>query len=281
MATETLRPNAAGDECNIDGQLGCDSCASDGHYACVDEVTADDFTTYVKTNSATYLRDLYNLPASSGSGTISKITVYFRCYGKVTGMNFKASIKSDTTVTDGSEKTLATDYTFETFSQEWSTNPADSAAWEWTDIDALQIGVSIHGDGSSYAVCTQVYVVVDYTRGANAAVSIGVVATASRAVTFNRTASVIVGVLVSATRIVAWAQRAASVIIGVVASATRTAGFTRAASTAIGIVVSASVKAAFHHLSLIYHKVALTLKKHTKALTLRRHTGGLTLKEED
>lgn len=76
MATEILRPDAAGDETNISSQYP----DSTYHWDKVDEVNADDGTTEVysrKYNS--YLRDLYNLPAPAGSGTISKITVYVRC----------------------------------------------------------------------------------------------------------------------------------------------------------------------------------------------------------
>ena len=162
---ETLRPNAAGDETNIDAQYP----DSGAHWDKVDEATADDDSTYIYYHSSegAYERDLYNLPASSGSGTINKITVYFRAYRY--GEHAKASIKSDSVVTDGTEVTLSSDYT--TYSQEWTTNPADDAAWEWTDIDALQVGVSLKGgfdppDNYYDAYCTQVYVEVDYTPSA-------------------------------------------------------------------------------------------------------------------
>jgi hypothetical protein len=72
----TLRPNAAGDETNISHQ----SPKSGEHWDKVDEATADDDSTKVTTLSRDYQRDLYNLPSSSGSGTINKITVYVRCY---------------------------------------------------------------------------------------------------------------------------------------------------------------------------------------------------------
>ena len=75
--TETLRPSAAGDECSIENQTG-ETCPN--HYQNVDEETADGTTTCVYLlNEATYQRDLYNLPASSGLGTINYIKIYFRC----------------------------------------------------------------------------------------------------------------------------------------------------------------------------------------------------------
>lgn len=71
MATETLRPDATGDEENLTG-------AGD-NYLLVDEAVADDETTKVETSGAGHQRDLYNLPASGvGAGTINKITVYIR-----------------------------------------------------------------------------------------------------------------------------------------------------------------------------------------------------------
>ncbi|GAI20025.1 unnamed protein product, partial [marine sediment metagenome] len=33
--------------------------------------------------------------------------------------------------------------TWGNYSEEWPLNPDDSEAWEWTDIDALQIGIAL------------------------------------------------------------------------------------------------------------------------------------------
>ncbi len=165
MATEILRPNAAGDETSI----GYQNPSSGAHWGKVDEASPDELTTYVRNNYVTYYqRDLYNLPAhSEGSGTINFIKVYFRCVGLGTGGYAKPSLKSNSTVTDGTEVSLSLYPTWTTFSEQWNTNPADSQAWEWADIDALQIGVSIKAaNTSSGAICTQVYVEVDYTAGA-------------------------------------------------------------------------------------------------------------------
>jgi hypothetical protein len=159
--TETLRPNAAGDEESI-------YTATSGpgnHWQDVDEETPDDATTRVVSPSLTYQRDLYNLPAhSEGSGTINFIKVYFRSKEDWVGVSCyaKPSLKSDSTITDGDEVELTGDWV--TYSQQWSTNPADNEAWEWSDIDALQIGVSLKSTNTEYAAyCTQVYVEVDYT----------------------------------------------------------------------------------------------------------------------
>lgn len=160
MATEILRPNAAGDETNLNPN-------DTDNYAMVDEEIPDDDTTKVYNAVENgYKRDLYNLPAhSEGSGTINFIKIYFRCKCGVAGLA-KPSLKSNSTVTDGTEVELTTSYV--TYSEQWDTNPADSEAWEWDDIDALQIGVSLRapsGAGLRSAHCTQVYVEVDYTAG--------------------------------------------------------------------------------------------------------------------
>ncbi len=163
MAEETLRPNAAGDEESINTVVG-DGVGT--HHTVVDEAIADDGTSYVRNDAGgAYQRDLYNIADSGvGAGAINKITVHFRCQvNKIPGDKVKASIKSNVTVADGAEKILAGDETWEDFTQEWALNPDDSAAWEWADIDALQIGISLLGQAKQWADCTQVYVVVDYT----------------------------------------------------------------------------------------------------------------------
>ena len=81
-----------------------------------------------------------------------------------TGTYIKVSIKSDSTVTDSAAKSLSDYDAWETISQEWATNPATGNPWTWDEIDALQIGVSLI-KGLSLALCTQVYVEVDYGGG--------------------------------------------------------------------------------------------------------------------
>ena len=166
MATETLRPNAAGDETNITSCTGA-------NWECVDEAVADDGISWVRVcdeSSIAWYRDLYNLPASSGSGTINKITVYFRLVESDYSRYGKASIKTNATVYDGAQQGAKVSGQWVTYSEEWAQNPHETAAWTWDEIDALQIGVSIdsHYDGGYEdnigGKCTQVYVEVDYTE---------------------------------------------------------------------------------------------------------------------
>jgi len=172
MAIETLRPNAAGDEENISDVVG-DGVGT--HYTTVDEETPDEDTTKVRSNAATYERDLYNIPNHSvGSGVINYIKVYARC--KVTiekdQTSAKIAIKSGTgagapdTVSESSEIDVSV-AVYTTYSNQWSTNPATSSAWTWDEIDNLQIGIAMRnanaGGTARLTNCTQVYVEVDYT----------------------------------------------------------------------------------------------------------------------
>jgi len=160
-ANEVLRPNAVGDETSIRFQ----DPNSDYHWDKVDEETPDDLATDVRdsyTGGTGYRRDLYNLPAHSvGSGVINFITIYFRGYTSWEGYA-KPSLKSNSTVIDGTEVALSSDGWI-TYSQQWNTNPATGIAWTWADIDALQIGVSLRTDNGT-VWCTQVYVEVNYTE---------------------------------------------------------------------------------------------------------------------
>jgi len=161
---ETLRPDSPGDECNIPSYYGCSACPD--HYDCVDEVDADDMSTYVSCDDSSYYRDLYNIANHSiGSGTINHIIVYARCRGNSDtpgAPGLKIAIKSDGTVTEDIEYLPTTAWVL--YSKQWDVNPADSEAWEWADIDALQIGVALKWTNfAGFTNCTQMYVEVDYT----------------------------------------------------------------------------------------------------------------------
>jgi len=161
----TLRPNAAGDASSDIGLTSQYPVTGD-YYDKVDEVIADGDSTYLYGGSLVYSTKLFNLPASSGSGTINSVKVY--CVFKkndVAESGVAATVlKSDSTETFGTTLNPTTSWVL--YSQQWNINPADSADWEWSDIDALQIGCRTHSGKAGYAAktyCTQVYVEVDYT----------------------------------------------------------------------------------------------------------------------
>jgi hypothetical protein len=170
MATEILRPNAAGDECTITYEDGA-TCPN--HYQNVDEATPDEDATRVKEGGQIYHRDLYNLSDhSTGSGTINSVTVYTRCRVGAATINqasLKIAIKSGSTVSESPAITMAQASVYQNDSYQWTTDPNTGSAWTWAAIDALQAGVSLKacdsadGGGPGRTSCTQVYVEVDYT----------------------------------------------------------------------------------------------------------------------
>ncbi len=171
MATEILRPNAAGDETNLAPVPG----TGEENWEDVDEEIPDDGATYVARYAPAWLRDLHNIPDhSQGNDTINHITVYARAQAaagaSVSQTSLKIAIKSGTgdgapdTVSEGDEETL-TAGSWINFSHQWSTNPATGIAWSWDEIDKLQIGIALRKCSSSSPVgssVTQVYVEVDY-----------------------------------------------------------------------------------------------------------------------
>jgi hypothetical protein len=163
MATETLRPNAAGDETALTPTPG----TGEANWEDVDEAVTDGDTTTVKSNSASaYERDLYNLPShSEGGGTINSINVYAYCRGAtvVNQASLKFALKTGGTAYESAEKTVTLSYA--SYSNTWTTNPYTGSAWTWDDIDALQIGVVLRSCSgvSAPTRCTQLYVVIDYT----------------------------------------------------------------------------------------------------------------------
>lgn len=162
---EILRPIAPGDENAIDSQTPADSFPPTDHWNKVDEADPDDGATYLSANADVWRRDLYSLPAPTGSGVINKITVFFRIRDNAySGEIAKPCIKSDGIVTEGTAINPGGIFKWETYSQEWLTNPADGKAWEWSDIDLLQVGISLYGQRIGLrGLCTQVYVELDYT----------------------------------------------------------------------------------------------------------------------
>ena len=163
MASILLYPNGAGSETNLTGQYP----NSTYHYDKVDEVTADDFSTYVTCVSSTYLRDLYAFPASGipAGAAITSVIVYFRIRQEPYAFSqgkAKPSIKSGVTVYDGTE-VLTGDVqgAWTNHSQTFTLNPVTSAAWTIAEIDAAEFGISLNSLGYSM-LCTQLYIKVNY-----------------------------------------------------------------------------------------------------------------------
>ena len=160
---EFLFPNAAGDDTELPTQYPDEG----EHWDKVAEYNPDDGASYVSTlTSRQWERDLYRLNNYIGVGgyeTITNVTVYFRfAAGGDYDVRAMAEIKTGGHVYSGVTETQhGTE--FVTKSHSWPINPRTDEAWTWSDLNELQAGVTMRGDGrNNPALCTQVYVLVDY-----------------------------------------------------------------------------------------------------------------------
>jgi hypothetical protein len=171
MAVLTLRPNADSTPLEQSTQPAGD------HYATIDEETLSE-TDYagsspLENNSTTAQTDIYSFPNhSSESGTINSVTVKLKAKYVLAGtcagdVYLAPSVKIGSTVYNSSDQTV-TSSTAE-YSYAWTTNPATTAAWSWTEIDALLAGDILKGrSGASWAKdnkaprCFQLWVEVTY-----------------------------------------------------------------------------------------------------------------------
>jgi len=161
----TLRPNAAGDSTDLAPH------PNDGedNYEDVDEETADTTTNVWYFFSTVEQDDLYNIESPSGhGGTIKQVTVYALCGKTDTSrksyLRIKVKAGGNTSQSDQKEITDLHATAYGTYSESFTTNPADSEAWEWSDIAALQIGISFQSSddsGANFVRCTQVYCIVE------------------------------------------------------------------------------------------------------------------------
>jgi len=173
---ETCLVNAAGDETN------CNVQPSGSNYEAVDEWLSatpahDGVTSYVvngTTGEANWTRDLYNIASLVDITSISKVTVvgYCRYGGAGTPPStpaIKLSVKpSGGSVDEESEQEVTASYA--EYTNEWSTNPDDSQAWEAADIASLQIGVNLertYTDDKNQGIgnCTQIFLEVTEAEG--------------------------------------------------------------------------------------------------------------------
>ena len=161
--TETLRPNAPGDETLITSQ----SPTSGAHWDKVDDVTSDGGDTRVFTSDTSWLEDLYHITDHSTGGTpkINYITVYMVLRTEdVTETQTSAytHIKTNGVEYNGTEETVTP--TWNTYSYRWDSNPQTGAGWTWAEIDNLQIGVGLRRPVSTpkSTFFTQIYVYIDY-----------------------------------------------------------------------------------------------------------------------
>jgi hypothetical protein len=160
MTVLTLRPNGAGATTQLTPTTG-------NNYACVDEAVADDADyVYCPYTSTQTKKDTYALPNhSSESGTINSVKVYGRMGTSATGNNANLIVRVGSTDYASADIAISSGWALK--SNTWTTSPATSAAWTWTEIDSLEAGVQLKSTFySTYGMCSQLYVEVDYTESA-------------------------------------------------------------------------------------------------------------------
>ncbi|KKM06403.1 hypothetical protein LCGC14_1744370, partial [marine sediment metagenome] len=162
----TLRPNASGTFCDIDTESGA---ACPNHYQNVDEAVSDENTTRNYTATGATEKDTYNVPNhTTEEGIINSVKVVIRCRTTSSGSDAQARevLHIDGTSYLGDINVLPADNTFHDYSFIWTVSPDTSNPFTWSEIDSMEIGVTLksHGVGSGTAFVTQVYVEVDYGR---------------------------------------------------------------------------------------------------------------------
>lgn len=166
MATETLRPNAAGDSTELYPNPIV------ANYLNVDEEVSDNDGTYVSTDTNDQLpeRDLYNLPASAigALDTINSVTVHIMIRSTSNSYKgaFMTQLKTNGVVYDGTLESPMTTYT--EYTKEYLLNPQTGLAWTLDEINAMQIGEDGYSGKRLYgaiypAFCTQSWAVIDFT----------------------------------------------------------------------------------------------------------------------
>jgi general secretion pathway protein G len=154
--TLTLRPMGA-------GVTALNRSGGPTNWQCVDEVAADNGSTYVS-RLGSYAIDTYAIEdVAAGTCTITGVTVYARGY-KTTLLfsgHLRTVLRIGSTNYQGAVRNLGNSWS--TYNDTWATNPATGSAWTWADINSLQAGVSLESTSPLWASqCTQVYVTVSY-----------------------------------------------------------------------------------------------------------------------
>jgi hypothetical protein len=155
-----LRPNANGDVIQLSSYTG------NANYRNVMDTTSDEDTSFNYSYTGTPPVTKYDLYALSNhtteTGGISYIKVYARSKGSGSSNTVGVKIKIGGTEYTGSSVSLSNVYT--NYSYTWNTNPKTGAAWTWSDIDALQAGVTFtQNSANTSSQCTQLYVEVRYS----------------------------------------------------------------------------------------------------------------------
>ena len=142
-------------------------------WQCVDEVTPDDFTTFVYQYCAelgtggTFI-DLYTLQdaAAAVAGVINSVTIRYRGAVDSTGFAEQYLCGIRTGSTTNYLDSIRTSASMTTYTKAWTTNPRVGGAWTWAQVNALLLVAYINVDGDDInpagAEITWMEIEVDY-----------------------------------------------------------------------------------------------------------------------
>lgn len=137
---------------------------NDMTWSLVDEEVADDDTSYFQCSTTNRSFEFFGLGATGVSeGTITNVRINFRCrHVTATGYS-RAVVGTDTDFSYGDTKTSTASY--QTFTQDWTTNPRTGSAWVWSDFTNYYFGVEGWSSSTkSNNRCTQFFIEITYTE---------------------------------------------------------------------------------------------------------------------
>lgn len=157
----TLRP--AGDRaggCALSLSVSMDAC----HYCLIDETPALDGD-YVFSSTPAYAWDIYDLTDhATETGPIRTVELFARARAAGGDGHCRCMlILPGDRRYNGKERKLSDSWAL--LSDAWPVNPATGKRWQWSEIDALQVGLGLRSSGAP-AQCSQLYVVVTYAPAA-------------------------------------------------------------------------------------------------------------------
>lgn len=111
-----------------------------------------------------YKTDLYSLQNLTVTPfEINSVSIYAVCdtVSFATQDSLKIILKTNNNIDESNEFTLLGTMEYNIYSEQWDVNPITVLPWTLTDINNLQIGISMRTT-PAFTTCTQVYAVVDY-----------------------------------------------------------------------------------------------------------------------
>ncbi|MHA2271974.1 MAG: DUF2341 domain-containing protein [Candidatus Hodarchaeales archaeon] len=133
----------------------------------VNEKRTDFLTSYVYSSASSYLTDNYTVmdaPVITGAA-IDTVTITAMARRSSGAAQLRTALSTHSTIFWGAEKSLTLSWS--SYSTHYQTNPFTGSPWTWAEVNSMHIGVSLKGDGTSFANCTQLWVEVNYTLSDN------------------------------------------------------------------------------------------------------------------